>query len=72
MSLLQDQRCDAALTQLNDAICYYERVTGREYALILVPFSPDEQMLVSFSGKAMDNLTGLEALAFALRSREGG
>lgn len=71
MSLLQDQRCDAALTQLDDAICSYERATGREYTLILIPHSPDEEEIIAVNGKPMFSYgpTPREALEFALKAR---
>ncbi len=78
MSLLQDRRCDAALTQLDDAICSYERATGREYVLIIIPHSADEKVVVTLSGKPLSPsahpVSPQEAFDFAMRmrSREEG
>jgi len=48
-----DQECESALIRLNDALCSFERATGREYTLILVPESPDEKINISQSGKPL-------------------
>lgn len=40
-----------ALVVLNDAICSFNRATGREYGLVLRPSSPDEVLYVSIDGK---------------------
>lgn len=74
MSLLQSRRCDAALTRLNDELCSYERSTGREYALIIVPHSSDEKVVITLSGKPLSPsahpISPQEVLDFALRARE--
>ena len=72
MALLLDRRCDEALTRLNDGLCSFERATGREYTLILVPHAIDELWIVTANGKPMSDCgpTPQEALDFALRVRE--
>jgi len=49
-----DADCDLALTRLNDALCTFERDTGRQYLLVLIPEQPDEEVHVSQSGKPVD------------------
>jgi len=48
-----DQRCELALIKLDDELCSFERETGREYTLILVPHAPDEKIHMSQSGKPL-------------------
>ena len=72
VGLLEDSRCNRALTVLNDELCTYERQTGREYTLILIPHSIDELWIVTANGKPMADCgpTPQEALDFALRVRD--
>jgi len=73
MALLQSRRCDAALTRLNDELCSYERSTGREYVLIIIPHSSDEKVVVSLSGKPLSPsahpVSPQEAFDFAMKAR---
>lgn len=67
-----DQECESALIRLNDALCSFERVTGREYTLILIPKSPDEKIHISQSGKPLPanfDMSPEEILAMALKMR---
>ncbi|MFA5925484.1 MAG: hypothetical protein WC831_00990 [Parcubacteria group bacterium] len=64
--------CDAALIRLNDALATFERATGREYTLILVPQTLDEKIHVSQSGKPLPQDFGMspeEVLALAMKKR---
>ena len=68
-----DKECEAALIRLNDALCTFERATGREYTLILVPESPDEKIHMSQSGKPLPHnydMSPEEILALALKRRK--
>lgn len=52
-----DPAVEHALIQLNDELCNFERNTGRQCTLILVPHTPDEEIHLSQSGKPLpDNL----------------
>lgn len=67
-----DSRCEQALIKLNDALCSWERNTGREYTLILIPWSSDERMVISENGKPLPKdclSTPEESLANAMRRR---
>ncbi len=67
-----DRECESALIRLNDALCSFERATGREYTLILVPGSLDEKIHMSQSGKPMSLDFGMkpeEILAMAMKRR---
>jgi hypothetical protein len=69
-----DNDCESALTKLNDALCSFERATGREYTLILVPESPDEKVHISQSGKPLPpdfDMSPEEILAMAIKRRQG-
>ncbi|TSC93081.1 MAG: hypothetical protein CEN89_321 [Candidatus Berkelbacteria bacterium Licking1014_7] len=48
-----DPACESALINLNTALCSFERMTGREYLLMLVPKSSDEQICISQNGKPL-------------------
>lgn len=40
-----------AMTELLDALCSWERSTGRESLLVLIPVEHDEEIVVADSGK---------------------
>ena len=68
-----DKECESALIRLNDALCSFERATGRNCTLILIPESPDENIHISQSGKPLppDSLTDpQEALDMAMLRRK--
>jgi len=68
-----DRECDAALVRLNDALCSFERSTGRGYVLILVPEMPDEKIHISQNGKPLAptfSMSPEEILATAVRKRQ--
>jgi len=68
-----DQGCELALIRLNDALCSFERATGREYTLILVPETLNEKIHMSQSGKPLppnSDMSPEEILAMALKKRE--
>lgn len=68
-----DERCNDALVKLDDALCTFERATSREYTLILVPKSPDEEIYMSQSGKPLSKdlgMSSMEILGMALSRRE--
>lgn len=68
-----DKRCSDALVKLDDALCTFERATNREYTLILVPESPDEEIYMSQSGKPLSKDLGMspmEILGMALSRRQ--
>ena len=48
-----DPECDHAIVRLLDALCSWERSTGRESLLVLVPVESDEQVVVAHSGKPL-------------------
>ncbi len=71
----KDSKCEQALIRLNDALCTWERDTGRESTLILVPESPDEPIVMSQSGKPLPEnfrITPKEMLALAMTRRRLG
>lgn len=48
-----DERCNHKFIELNDALCTFERATDRQYLLILIPESSDEDIVISQSGKPL-------------------
>ena len=69
-----DGDVDSALLRLNDAICEFERATGRRYLLMLIPENPDESILISMDGKPLPpgtDMTPEETLAFSMKVRRG-
>ena len=68
-----DPRCESALVRLNDELCTFERNTGLEYTLILVPRAPDERIHMSQSGKPLSpdfDMSPEEILAIAMQKRK--
>lgn len=71
----KDSDVEQALIHLNDALCSWERATGRESTLILIPHNPDEKIVISQSGKPLPLDSDLEPelmLANALTARSKG
>ena len=68
----KDLECDAAMTRLLDALCTWERETGRGSMLIFVPNAPDEDVVLAQDGKPLPVSPGMgpkEILDIALRGR---
>ena len=69
----RDPECDEALVRLIDALCKWERETGRRSTLILVPHVSDENIVLAQDGKPFPEtfLGGdpRELLETALRER---
>jgi len=68
-----DPECEAALVRLNDALCSFERTTGRQYTLLLVPETPDERIHMSHNGKPLPldfQMSPKEFLAMAMQGRQ--
>jgi len=55
-----DPECEAAIIRLNDALCSFERITGRRYTLIIVPEQQDELIHISQDGKPLPLDAGVE------------
>ncbi len=53
MSQHPDPDCRAAIIRLLDALCMWERSTGRQSLLVLVPIEHDEPVVVADSGKPL-------------------
>lgn len=49
----KDAEVEAALVKLNDALGVWERATGRQCALFLIPEMSDERIHVSHNGKPL-------------------
>ena len=47
----RDRECNSALIRLLDALCTWERNTGRKSTLILIPHSVDEGIIQAQDGK---------------------
>ena len=75
MSYHKDPEVNAALVKLMDALCTWERGSGRRSTLVLIPHCVDEAILVAQDGKPLlDDRPGLarypvEAVKRALRDR---
>lgn len=68
-----DPDCEQAIIRLNDALCSFERITEREYTLILVPHSSDEKIMMSQSGKPLPpdfNMPPGQILSMAMEARK--
>ena len=51
-----DPECDQLIQKLADSLTSFERQTGRQNALIFLPCSPDENVVVLINGKMRDPL----------------
>ena len=67
----RDPECDTAMVRLLDALCEWERRTGRRSTLVFVPHTPDEQYVVAQDGKPVATPRGMisDILEIALRER---
>ena len=57
MNWHKDPECDRAIISLFDAICSYERSTGRESLIVIIPIEDDEPIVLSDSGKPAGEVT---------------
>lgn len=48
---MKSPQIEHAIVKLDDAICQFERATGRRYFLLLIPASQDERVHLSLDGK---------------------
>lgn len=74
MSYHKDPECNEALIKLLDALCEWERGTGRRSTLILIPHEPDESVVVAEDGKPMaeSEVANLDAhYVWAVAERKG-
>lgn len=70
MSYHMDKETNSALIRLLDALCEFERGSGRESTLILIPHNADEKMLVAQSGKPVPTYPSLQLIVnLALEAR---
>jgi hypothetical protein len=46
-----DRECDQAYSRLMDALCTWERETGRRTTILLIPHLSDEKIVVAVDGK---------------------
>lgn len=73
MQFHKDQECDQAMLRLMDALCTWERGTGRESTLILIPHAQDEKIVTAQNGKVLPDNLHLEPqyiLAIAINKRK--
>lgn len=53
MSYHKDEECNSTIIQLLDALCTWERSTGRRSTLIIIPHDPDEEIVLAQDGKPL-------------------
>lgn len=74
MSYHMDREVDAALIRLLDALCEWERNSGRHSTLILIPHCSDEKTVIAQDGKPIPENSLYHQpnriLEMALRDRE--
>ncbi len=51
MTYHKDKEVNDCLVKLMDALCTWERQTGRASTLILIPHEPDERLVLARDGK---------------------
>lgn len=49
-----DEDVDRAIIRLLDALCMWERSTGRQSLFVLIPVETDESVVVAESGKPLE------------------
>jgi hypothetical protein len=64
-----DPDCELALIRLNDALCSFNLVSGREYTLVLVPGNTEEKIHISIDGKPDDKIRPEKMLELVMRER---
>ena len=66
-----DKECNSALIRLLDALCEFERDSGRRSTLILIPHNADEEIVTAQDGKPNPdvNIDWIVKLAFQERER---
>ena len=72
MGKLVSEGMRQALQKFHDETASFARATGRDYHLVLVPTSPDEDIVISLGGKPQElgGMDALEAIQVALARRE--
>ena len=73
MQFHKDRECDQAMIRLMDALCTWERETGRESTFILIPQAQDEKIVMAQNGKVLPDNLGIEPqeiLAMAMKKRK--
>jgi hypothetical protein len=75
MSYHKDPEVNTCIIQLLDALCQWERNSGRRSTLLLIPHSPDENIVLAQDGKPLSGLISDEhpakyILDIALKERE--
>lgn len=72
--MFKDSEISRAYLGFMDAICSWERATGREITVLVIPHTADEPIAVSTSGKPWGRRLTLsdilQALGFALQERK--
>jgi len=67
MQIHMDQHVNDSLSRTLSELCQWERESGRQITLILVPHQPDEKILLAQNGKPLGNVA-LSSLIQTLRS----
>jgi hypothetical protein len=67
---LKDKESQSALIRLLDALCKYERNSGRRSTLILIPHNFDEEIVIAQDGKPQPNLSIDLAIKLAFSDRD--
>ncbi len=65
-----DPDVQAALVRLLDALCQWERSTGRESLLVLIPVEQEEPVVVADSGKPLGPQASLNKELICERVRD--
>jgi len=64
MSYHRDREINNAIVRLLDALCSWERNTGRRSVLLLIPYEADEPIIFAEDGKPVDGTRWLSAEDF--------
>lgn len=72
MSYHKDEECNQSIIHLLDALCMWERETGRRSLLLVIPYNLDEKILIAEDGKPIPETPATypeRMLKFALEQR---
>lgn len=74
MSYHKDPECNSAIIRLLDALCSWERSTGRRSTLLLIPHNADERTVIAQDGKPIPSMkaTCMHAILLDIALRDRG
>ena len=63
-----DKDVSRKIIELLDELCQFERSTGRETTLLLIPHNPNEKLVIAVNGKPISDITAAKSDMFYLEA----